>query len=312
MAFSLNDVFKSAQKEALHRFWLFSDLQQSDPEKAECYFKTAVEDFKELDPGAEGICSLGDAAEGIDLDKLETMISMQLRELDSLQLPVYHCLGNHEFDYYHEKVDRGEKPEVPFFDAVKQNKNWHLAPSYSDFWFCHELPEFTMLFFSGHAASDGSWYAAYQTLPDTPDYPHTKEVWDQLKERFANTGKPVFTFSHCSFPGGNRPSAILGQMLPLPSNFRAHFYGHAHIGDACWAGENLYRQIAGTENSPVCQFNISSLDHWRGTTVRSAFFDYYGDGEYGVFFRDHLNRRWEQCFFSAHDARSAGIPEKDC
>ena len=50
-------------------------------------------------------------------------------------------------------------------------------------------------------------------------------------------------------------------MMPLPENFRAHFYGHAHIGDGHWAGENLYRQIAGTENSPVCQFNISSLDH---------------------------------------------------
>ncbi len=310
MAFSLDEIFKSAQKEARHRFWLFSDLQQSDPERAERYFKAAVSDFKELDSGAEAICSLGDAAEGRDLEKLHTMIQMQIRELDALQLPVYHCLGNHEFDYYREMAAQGKTPRVPFYEAVKEKKNWHVAPSFSDFWFSEEYPEFTMLFLSGHAAPDGSWRAEHQFLPETPDYPYTRQVWSKLKERFANTGKIVFTFSHCAFPGGNRPSDILAQMMPLPDNFRAHFYGHAHIGDGYWAGENLYRQIAGTENSPVCQFNISSLDHWRGTTVRSAFFDYYGGGAYGVFFRDHLNCRWEQCFFSEHDAKSAGMAEK--
>ena len=311
MAFSLDEVFASARREALHRFWLISDLQQSEPERAERYFKAAVADFRQLDSGAEAVCSLGDAAEGSDLDKLRIMIDMQIGELDSLELPVYHCLGNHEFDYYRTLVGRGEKPRVPFFEAVKGKKNWHLAPSFSDFWFSEEFPEFTMLFFSGHAAADGSWRAEYQYWPESPDYPYTQEVWTRLKERFAHTGKPVFTFGHCAFPGGNRPSEILARMLPLPVNFRAHFYGHAHIGDAVWAKENLYRQISAVENSPVCQFDIASLDHWRGTTVRSAFFDYYGDGEYGVFFRDHLNRRWEQCFFSACDARSAGIPEQD-
>ena len=310
MAFSLDEVFRNAGKDAQHRFWLFSDLQQSEPERAERYFKAAVADFCQLDSGAEAICSLGDATEGADPDKLKIMIDMQIRELDVLRLPVYHCLGNHEFDYYRKLVQEGKTPRVPFFEAAKEKPDWHTAPSFSDFWFSKEYPEFTMLFLSGHAAADGSWQAQHQILPDTPDYPYTQEVWDQLKERFADTGKYVFTFAHCAFPGGNRPSEILARMLPLPKNFRAHFYGHAHVGDARWVGEDLYRQISGTLNSPVCQFNISSLDHWRGTTVRSAFFDYYGDGEYGVFFRDHLNHRWEQCFFSAHDAASAGIPEK--
>ncbi|MBO5762393.1 MAG: metallophosphoesterase [Lentisphaeria bacterium] len=311
MSFSLDTIFRSAQKEARHRFWLFSDLQQSEPERAERYFKAAVSDFKQLDSGAEAVCSLGDAAEGSDPVKLQIMIDMQIRELDSLQLPVYHCLGNHEFDYYRAALAQGKTPQVPFFEAVKGKKNWRLVPSFSDFWFSEEFPEFTMLFLSGHASADGSWQADHQWLPDSPDYPFTQDVWTRLKERFADTGKPVFTFAHCAFPGGNRPSNILARMLPLPRNFRAHFYGHAHIGDALWAKENLYRQISGLDDSPVCQFNISSLDHWRGTTVRSAFFDYYGDGEYGVFFRDHLNHRWEQCFFSAHDARSVGIPEQE-
>jgi len=311
MAFSLDAVFKSARREALRRFWLISDLQQSEPERAERYFEAAFSDFERLDSGAEAVCSLGDAAEGSDPEKLRIMIDMQVGKLDSLRLPIYHCLGNHEFDYYRTMVARGEKPQVPFFEAVKGKKNWHLAPSFSDFWFCEEFPEFTMLFLSGHAAADGSWRAEHQTLPAAPNYPYRREAWTRLKERFADTGKPVFTFAHCAFPGGNRPSDILAQMLPLPPNFRAHFYGHAHIGDAVWAKENLYRQISTVEDSPVCQFDIASLDHLRGTTVRGAFFDYYGDGEYGVFFRDHLNHRWEQCFFSARDALSAGTPEQE-
>ena len=171
MAFSLDEVFKSAQKEAQHRFWLFSDLQQSDPERAERYFKAAISDFKELDSGAEAICSLGDAAEGRDLEKLQSMIDMQIRELDALQLPVYHCLGNHEFDYYREMAAQGRTPRVPFYEAVKEKANWHVAPSFSDFWFSEEFPEFTMLFLSGHAAPDGSWRAEHQFLPETPDYP---------------------------------------------------------------------------------------------------------------------------------------------
>ena len=45
MAFSLDEVFRNARKDAQHRFWLFSDLQQSEPERAERYFKAAVADF---------------------------------------------------------------------------------------------------------------------------------------------------------------------------------------------------------------------------------------------------------------------------
>ena len=106
MAFSLDDIFRNAQRQALHRFWLISDLQQSEPERAERYFKAAVADFRQLESGAEAICSLGDAAEGMDLDKLRIMIDMQIRELDALQLPVYHCMGNHEFDYHRSQTRR--------------------------------------------------------------------------------------------------------------------------------------------------------------------------------------------------------------
>lgn len=306
----LNAVFHEAGKKTKKRFWLISDLQQGNPANAERYFSAAVSDLKSLDPALDGVCYLGDAAEGIDLQKLKTMTDMQLSLLDSLNVPVYYSMGNHELDYYNYCRREGLPPSIPFYETVRQKKNWHLIADQEDFYFSVEMEDFIMLFFSDHASKDGSWVATHQFLPpETEPYPHTKEKWQAVRDEFAKTQKPVFTFSHCAYPGGNRPSQFLEQLLPLPENFRAHFYGHAHIGDHYWAGEHLYRQIACVEHQQQLQFDISSLDHLRGTTVRSAIFDYYGNGEYAVFFRDHLNHRWENCCIQPHDAKSAGLPE---
>jgi len=314
----IDDIFAASTRRCHTRFWLFSDLQQSSPELAERYFSAAMDDFDGLKLAIDGICYLGDASEGVNLPDIITMLTMQLGYLDALHVPIYYTMGNHELDYYRHAVCHGnDKPRIPFYDAVCKRPNWHLVRSHDQFWFAEEMPEFTMLFFTDHAALDGSWYAFHQMLPDPKglypfpgEYPYTKKDWEDVRDRFANTGKPIFTFAHCSFPGGNRPSAFLEQILPLPENFRAHFYGHAHIGDHYWAKKDLYRQIACVDDHPVLQFDIASLDHRRGSTVRSAIFDTYGDGKYGVFFRDHVNRRWEQFFLSEHDARSAGIPEQ--
>ncbi len=307
----INRIFDESTERRHTRFWLFSDLQQRNPVLAEKYFTIAMEDFKSIGTDITGICYLGDASEGTDLKLLDTMISMQLKKLDEIGAPIYYVVGNHELEYYRHCLKTKEaKPIVPFFDAVHGRPNWHLVQSQEDFWFAEEMSEFTMLFFSDHASKDGLWFGFHENMPDPPDhYPYPKEAWLAVRDKFAGT-KPVFTFAHCGFPGANRPAALLAQMLPLPDNFRAHFYGHAHIGDEVWAGCNLYRQIACVENQPILQFDIASLDHLRGSTVRSAFFDYYGDGEYGVFFRDHVNARWEHFFISTHDAKSAGLPEK--
>ncbi len=304
-----DDIFKAASGKKHTRFWLISDLQQSDPVLAERYFRTAVNDMYDtrLNEGLDGICYLGDAAEFPGMEQFNQMAEMQVDMLEGFKLPIFYTIGNHELDYYRYF---GGGPVIPFYEYVKDRKLWHVIPDQETFYFVHETEEFTMLFFSEHLAKDGSWCATHQQLPPPEQpYPYTKEVWQKVRDQYANIGKPVFTFSHCAFPGGNRPSEYLAQLMPLPDNFRAHFYGHAHIGDGMWAGENLYRQISGMENQPQLQFDISSLDHLRGTTVRSAFFDYYGNGEYGVFFRDHMNRRWEQAFVSSFNAKEAGIPE---
>lgn len=305
-----DELFTISTARKKYRFWLISDLQQRNPAFAERYFRFAMDDYKLLNAKPDGVCYLGDAAEGIDLNDIRSMIDMQVSQLDALGIPIYYVMGNHEFDCYWKCLEEKKHPFIPFYETVKNRPNWHVIPDQETFWFAEEKPEFTMLFFSDHASKDGFWGATHQFLPESEKYPHTKEVWQAVRDRFANTGKPVFTFAHCAFPGGNRPSQYLEQLLPLPDNFRAHFHGHAHIGDAAWAGENLYRQIAAVNDHAALQFDISSLDHLRGTTVRSAFFDYYGNGAYGVFFRDHINHRWEQSFLSEHDAKSAGIPDR--
>ena len=308
----IDNIFQEATKRAHTRFWLISDLQQGVYERAERYVTIAVNDLNRIPGKLDGVCYLGDASEGTNIDTVNRMIDMQLEKLDSLGLPIYYTIGNHETEYCRFCRKNGDltNGQIPFFDAVHNRPNWHLVKSQEDFWFSEEMSEYTMLFFSDHLAKDGSWIGFYEKLPKADSgYPYTKADWEAVRDRFAGD-KPVFTFSHYAFPGGNRESEFLGQMLPLPKNFRAHFHGHAHIGDAVWAGKNLYRQIAAVDNHPIVQFDVSSLDHWRGTTVRSAFFDYYGNGEYGVFFRDHVNARWEQFFVSSHDARDACIPEQ--
>ncbi len=305
-----DEIVKASAEKAHSRYWLISDLQQSHPHLAKRYFDAAVNDMytNGLNERLDGICYLGDAAEYPDTEKFNEMTVMQVDMLEKFNLPIFYAIGNHEIDYFRYA---GGEPVIPFYEYVKGRELWHVIPDQESFWFVHETEELTMLFLSEHLAKDGSWMGTHQWLPppEVP-YPHKKEVWQRLRDQYANTGKPVFTFAHCAFPGGSRPSEFLAQMMPLPDNFRAHFHGHAHIGDAMWAGENLYRQISGTDNHPMCQFNISSLDHLRGTTVRSAFFDYYGNGEYGVFFRDHINHRWEQAFVSAFNTKEAGIPEQ--
>lgn len=305
-----DDFFALASKKTQKRFWLISDLQQRDPVRAKRYFETALADYRTLNLKVDGICYLGDAAEGVELSDLEKMIDMQISGLEQFQLPIYYVMGNHEFDYYRKCVNEKIPPRIPFYEKIHSRPLWHCTANPEEFYYMANQGEFIMLFFSDHAAKDGSWLASHQFLTDAPNYPHSPEKWRQVRDEVGRCGKTVFTFSHYPYPGGNRESQYLAQLLPLPENFRAHFYGHAHIGDGDWAAENLYRKISGTNHNPVNQFDVASLDHLRGTTVRSAFFDYCGNNEYSVFWRDHLNRRWEDCYVQSVNPRESGIPEK--
>ena len=91
-----------------------------------------------------------------------------------------------------------------------------------------------------------------------------------------------------------RPSRLMDQMMPLPGNIKLHLYGHAHIGDAAWAGKDLYRKIACVDDHPIVQADIASLEDGRGSAIRSALLEIYADHSLGLFFRNHSVKRWEE------------------
>ena len=124
-------------------------------------------------------------------------------------------------------------------------------------------------------------------------YPYTTEHYLALNEQIRKLDKPVITMSHYAFPGGNREAPLFKQLLPLPENVRMHFYGHAHIGDAEWAGKDCYRKLSGVDDQAIMQVNVASLENYRGTAVRSVLVNVYEDDEIGILFRNHSSHCWD-------------------
>ena len=104
----IDTIFQEATKRAHTRFWVISDLQQGVYERAERYMSFAINDLNNIPGKLDGVCYLGDASEGTDLANINRMIDMQLEKLDSLALPIYYTIGNHETEYcrFCRKTDR--------------------------------------------------------------------------------------------------------------------------------------------------------------------------------------------------------------
>ncbi|MBO5958896.1 MAG: metallophosphoesterase, partial [Lentisphaeria bacterium] len=117
----LNEVFAKSTERAKYRYWMISDLQQGDPRWAKEYMTTAMNDINCLKPEKmSGICYLGDAAEGRDPEKIKIMLDMQIGLLESLAVPIYYVMGNHEFDYYHHcNATKEGLLHIPFYETVR-------------------------------------------------------------------------------------------------------------------------------------------------------------------------------------------------
>ncbi|MEJ6951895.1 metallophosphoesterase [Natronospora cellulosivora (SeqCode)] len=294
----IKKIFTQSKEEVAKRAWIISDLQQSIPDKARDSLTKAVEDYKSLEMNCDQIWYLGDATEGDRLDFLEEMCEMHLELLTPLNIPLRYVMGNHEFDYSRNKQKRGEKVIVPFYNTVKKVADWRTIDNLSSFYFLEEFGDFQILFLSDHCSETGEWYTTHGEIHGDKDkYPYSKESFQSLSEKIEKTGKLTISVSHYAFAGGNRPSEILNQLLPLAENHFLHFYGHAHIGDGVWAKENLYRKISWVDNQDIRQFNVSSLENNRGSSIRSVFLEIYKDNSIGVFFRDHQQRKWSECYF---------------
>jgi hypothetical protein len=290
----IDTVLQSLRANVAHRVWVFSDLQQSVPAEARRCLYTAMGDFRSLDLPVEQIWYLGDAVEGAWLEHLEEMATMQVETLSTFGVPLRYVLGNHDFDLL--THDRGKsRRNAVFRDAVLRTRGWRTTDSIESFYFIDRIGEFTVAFFSDHADPAGRWISTHGTVHgDASVYPHDAAAYRRVRDQLAATPGPVITCSHYAFAGGNRPSALHDQMLPLPVNVRLHLYGHAHIGDAVWAGKDLYRKIACVDNHPLIQCDIASLEDGRGSATRSMVLEIYRDRSLGLFFRNHSTRRWEE------------------
>jgi hypothetical protein len=287
-------ALQSLRPHVRHRVWVISDLQQSIPAEARRCLSTAVEDYRSLHLPIEQIWYLGDAVEGAQLDHLEEMAAMQAEVLASFGVPLRYVLGNHDLDLL--RLDPGARePTASFRDAVLRTPNWRTTDSIESFYFIDRIGEFTVAFFSDHADPTGRWFSTHGLIHgDAGAYPHDAMAYRRVRDEIAATPGPVITCSHYAFAGGNRPSALHDLMLPLPANIRLHLYGHAHIGDAAWAGKDLYRKIACVDNHRIVQCDIASLEDGRGSATRSMLLEIYADRSLGLYFRNHSTRRWEE------------------
>jgi hypothetical protein len=287
-------ALQSLRPHVRHRVWVISDLQQSIPAEARRCLSTAVEDYRSLHLPIEQIWYLGDAVEGAQLDHLEEMAAMQAEVLASFGVPLRYVLGNHDLDLL--RLDPGARePTASFRDAVLRTPNWRTTDSIESFYFIDRIGEFTVAFFSDHADPTGRWVSTHGLIHgDAGAYPHDAMAYRRVRDEIAATPGPVITCSHYAFAGGNRPSALHDLMLPLPANIRLHLYGHAHIGDAAWAGKDLYRKIACVDNHRIVQCDIASLEDGRGSATRSMVLEIYADRSLGLYFRNHSTRRWEE------------------
>jgi hypothetical protein len=278
----------------LHRVWVISDLQQGLPRRARECLDTALDDFRSLNLPCEQVWYLGDAVEGARLDFLEEVSAMQIEKFAALGLPVKYVLGNHDLDHLVHDCGATGRAAV-FHDAIRHLPLWRTTESLESFYFIDRIGPFTVLFLSDHADPQGRWISTHGKVHgDASLYPYDREAYQSLRDQLAAAPGPVITCSHYPFTGGNRPSPLHNLMLPLPPNVRLHLYGHAHIGDAAWAGKDRFRKISGMDDHPIVQVDVASLENDRGNATRSVFLEIYRDLALGVLFRNHSARCWEE------------------
>ncbi len=294
-----NQLYELSKARAAQTVWVMSDLQQSNPENMQHCLDTAMEDYvHHLGSPAQAIWYLGDGVEGADLHHLMDMSRRQEEAFGKLEVPLYYVGGNHDFDYTARYPEEGREP---FMDMVRDHPGWHTTKTAQDYYFRSQLGGYEVFFFSDHAAADRRWCVTHGTLRwgNREEYPYTMAHAQALRREMADCGKPVITCGHYAFPGGNRQSALMSKLLPLPETVRLHLYGHAHIGDIVWAARDAFRRISWVDYHDIPQVNVSSFENIRGEKCRSVLLHIYPDGQLGLFFRNHDDHTFTEAYFPA-------------
>ena len=288
-----------------HRVWIISDLQQADLAVARECLSAACHDFRSLEMAYDQIWYLGDSVQGNNQALVTQMAKMQIELLQPLGIPLIFACGNHEFDPYWCQLDSlplpdSEALEIASRELFSKVPGWRTSEQIADFYFTDKLGNYTLFFFPDHAQQQGAWITAGGKVHgDTGRYPHTVASYKAVAEQIRNIPGPVITAGHNSFAGGLRASPILSQMLPLPDNVRAHFYGHSHIGDAYWGGPSCFRKLSTVDTQSIPQINVSALENRRADAIRSTILEIYEDDTFGVLLREHCHRRWSDAYYLA-------------
>ena len=290
----IDALIEASRKHVVHRIWVVSDLQQRFPERARHCMTCAASDFVTLGMDVEAICYLGDATEGHNPDYIREMAQMQTEQFAQVNAPIYYALGNHDFDYFMHYYDQLPRMVLPFKEVMDHQPQWHTQGDIGRLYYIVDMGDYALCLLTDHAAQDGSWYTTHGEIRgDASKYPYTEADYRACMEEVASLNKPVFTLSHYSFAGGNRAAPLFDRFLPVPPNVRLHLYGHAHIGDAVWAGKDCHRKISAVDNQPLMQVNVASLENDRGSAIRSVVLEIYDTDEIGVLFRNHSLQCWD-------------------
>lgn len=274
--------------------WISSDLQLEDPEVARSILTQAIDDVRQMNLPLVGAWCLGDALVGANLPALEKTAQAVVELYERLSVPVRYVMGNHEKDYCRL---RG-KGRFPLHEQVRDRVGWATTGSPSDFYFSEPWCGYQVFFFNDQADPEGKWIATHHKRPEQwpKGYPNKQELWQAVRQEMATSPLPVITVSHYAFPGGQRPSSVLEQLLPLPDTVRCHLYGHAHIGDLVWNKACPWERQHHVDGQDIPQFNVSALESLRSPGSHSAILEFGPAGALQLRIRCHLQRRWVACY----------------
>lgn len=285
--------------------WISSDLQLSRAETARKVLRNAVDDMLSLDVTLDGVWCLGDALVGGNLSELEAVADACVELYERFEVPICYVMGNHEMDLRNRK----EVNRHPLYERVRNRDGWSTMDTLSDPYFFRDILGHRVFFFGDHAAEDGSWFTSGGIVRGAVDqYPHQPHVYKRLRATIAASTKPVLIASHYAFRGGQRPSKLQEPLLPLPKNVRAHFHGHAHIGDLVWNKENPWIRANPIADSDLIQYNVSALETARTDGSHSALLTFEEDGSLRIRFRCHLAQEWIEEHV-VHPVEGQGMPD---
>ncbi|MEX0653915.1 MAG: metallophosphoesterase family protein [Phycisphaeraceae bacterium] len=271
--------------------WVQSDLQLGRPALAREVLANAVADMEALDEPVDAIWCLGDALVGSREADLAEVAAACIELLESFDVPICYVMGNHEMDLR----CTGTRC-YPLYEQVAGRPLWHTMAKLEDPWFERQCLGCRAVFFGDHADPAGQWLTQHHGLkPTDATYPHTA-AWPRLRDRLARAAEPVVFAGHYAFPGGQRPSDLMGQLLPLPETVRLHLHGHAHIGDMVHNREHPWRRNNPITGQPQRQYNISALETARSPGSHSALLRFDAGEPARLDIRCHLQQQWVERF----------------